>query len=519
MLSRYFSLFLFSLLSFTWAHGHTDFDVRDFGAVGDGKTKNTEAFAKAIAACAAGGGGTLHIPSGRYLTGSIELVSNLTLDLDAGAVLLYSPDPADSPLVRSRWECTTAWTHAPLLHADGKENIAIVGRGTINGQGENWWWRSGKDKDSVLTGDRKAIHDRALAAWKSLMDRYEQGDQPKATEFTLAAEYLRPALIETYHCHHILVDGVTITDSPFWLLHPLYSEDIVVHGVSFVSWGRNGDGIDVDSCRNVRISDCFFRTGDDCIVIKSGRDADGRRVASPTEHVVVDNCVMYEGHGAIVIGSETSGDIRNITASNIVAKGTDCGIRIKTDRGRGGCVENMRFDNFVIEDAAKQAIEITMLYSKTRPEPVSVRTPSFKNLSLSNISIINAKQVASIHGLPERAITQLRFSDITASGLIGFVCDNTNQIELHNVRVDTPSGQAFDFRAMQEVDLDNVTSFSVQKGTPVIRLKNSEGIWLHNSQAKQGTDMFLQVEGESPQRLVISNNEFSAARSPVVYLK
>jgi len=510
---------LFLSVGLIAAHGKAEFNIKDFGGVGDGKTKNTEAFARAIAACGASGGGTLHVPAGNYLTGSIELISNLTIDLDAGAVLLYSPDPADSPLVRSRWECTSAWTHAPLLHADGKENIAIVGRGTINGQGENWWWRSGKDRKEKLSGSRKQLHDEAMASWKSLIARYEKGDEPTVNEFKLAAEYLRPALIETYRCRHILVDGVTITDSPFWMLHPIYSEDIVVHGISFVSWGPNGDGVDVDSCLNVRISDCFFRTGDDCVVIKSGRDADGRRVAFPTEHIVVDNCVMYEGHGAIVIGSETSGDIRNIAATNIVAKGTDCGVRIKSDRGRGGIVENIRCDNFVIEDAAKQAIEITTLYTKTKPEPVSVRTPVFKNIAISNFSIINAKQIASIHGLPEKNISELRFSDITASGSIGFVCDYTTQIELHNVRVDTPSGNAFKFTATRSVVLDDVTTFAPQKSAPVISLTKSDSVWLRNSQAQQGTGVFLQVAGEAPKHLVVSGNEFSATQTPVEYVK
>jgi len=254
-------------------------------------------------------------------------------------------------------------------------------------------------------------------------------------------------------------------------------------------------------------------------VIKSGRDADGRRVAFPTEHVVVDNCVMYEGHGAIVIGSETSGDIRNITASNIVAKGTDCGVRIKSDRGRGGVVENIRCDNFVIEDAAKQAIEITTLYSKTSPEPVSVRTPAFRNFALSNFSIIHAKQIASIHGLPEKAITELRFNDITASGSIGFICDNTSQIELHHVRVDTPTGKAFEFNATHFVSLDDVTSYTPKKSSSVILLKDSDSVWLHNSQAQQGTGTFLQVSGETPKHLVVSNNEFSASDIPVANVK
>ncbi|MES1194446.1 MAG: glycosyl hydrolase family 28 protein, partial [Opitutus sp.] len=284
------------------------FNVRDYGAVPDGRTKNTAAFAQAVAACAAAGGGTLYVPAGKYLTGSIRLESNLTLNLEAGAELLYSGDPADSPLVPARWECTNVFTHAPLIYANGKQNITITGRGTLNGQGWNWWWRAGR-------GASPAGVDPAVArdAWRKIYDRVEAGENLSAADFTLAAEYLRPSLVGIYNCKNILVEGVTLFKSPMRMLHPVYSDDIVIRGVRFVSAdpdgqpskedvGPNGDGIDVDSCRNVRISDCFFNTSDDCIVIKSGRDADGIRTARPTEYVTVTNCVMYKGHGAVVIG-------------------------------------------------------------------------------------------------------------------------------------------------------------------------------------------------------------------------
>ena len=485
------------------------FDVGDFGAVGDGQTKNTEAIARAVAACTAAGGGTVYFPAGRYLTGSIHLESNLTLQLDAGAVLLYSADPADSPLVPSRWECTDAWTHAPLIYANGKENIAIVGRGTLNGQGENWWWRAGRDPQHA------AELAPARAAWLDLLRRIEAGAQPAEKDFVLAAECLRPTLLETYNCKNVLVDGVTLTDSPFWLLHPVYSENVVVRGVSFVSWGPNGDGIDVDSCRDVRISDSFFTTGDDCIVIKSGRDAEGRRVARPTEHVTITNCVMYKGHGAIVIGSETSGDIRNITASNIVAKGTDCGVRIKSNRGRGGVVENVRCDNFVIEDAVKQAIEITTLYVRGPEEPLSARTPVFRNFAFSNLTIVNARDVVSIHGLAEKAVEQLRFSDITASGASGFDCDHATDVELHNVRVNAASGSAFNFTSVHDLVLDDVGTHTPGKAAPVIRLANSDSIWLRGARAVPGTATFLQVEGPKPAVLRLADNDLSAAATPL----
>src|SRR5471030_1904659 len=257
------------------------FNVADYGAVADGTTKCTAALQKAIAACAAAGGGTVSFPAGKYLTGSLALESNLTLDLQAGAELLYSADPADSPVVAVRYESTNAFAHAPLLYANGKQNIAITGRGTLNGQGWNWWWRSGRG--TPPKGIDPAI---ARDAWRKLYNRIEAGEKLTAADFTpLAAEFLRPSLVGIYNCRNVLVDGVTLFKSPMWMLHPAYSDDIVIHGVHFVSAdpdgqpsaegiGPNGDGIDVDSCRNVRISDCFFSTSDDCIVIKSGRDQD-----------------------------------------------------------------------------------------------------------------------------------------------------------------------------------------------------------------------------------------------------
>lgn len=462
-------------------HAAGVFNVRDFGASGDGRTKDTAAIQRAVEAAAQSGGGTVDLPAGHYLSGSIHLENDLTLNLEAGAVLLYSPDPADSPLVPSRWEDTTAYTYGPLIYANGKQNLAITGRGVINGQGEKWWWRAGRPAPGY-PGDPAAAREHMLA-WRQLEARINDGYEPKEADFAIAAQALRPCLVETVNCRNVRVEGVTLTDSPFWNLHPLYSENIVVEGVSFVSWGPNGDGVDVDSCRNVRISDCFFRTGDDCIVLKSGRDAEGRRIHRPTEFVTITNCVMYEGHGAVVIGSETSGDVRDIVASNIVAKGTDCGIRIKSMRGRGGVVENVRCDNFVIEDAGNEgrphagtkcAVEITLLYGPSKPEPLSVRTPLFRNFAFSNLTIVGATQVASIHGLPEKSIDGLRFTDIRASGVRGFDCDHVDDVELHDVRVDATKGSAFSFAQARNLTLDDVTSYP-PGAAKAVRLPEEQG--------------------------------------------
>jgi polygalacturonase len=523
MTPRLFSS-LFCVLLFagtSWGATSAAFNVLDYGAVPDGRTKNTAAFAKAVAACAAAGGGTLVVPPGKYLTGSIQLESNLTLQLEAGAELLYSGDPADSPIVASRWECTNVFTHAPLIYADGKQNIAITGRGILNGQGWNWWWRSGRGQPPAGIDPAKARD-----AWRSLYNRIEAGEKFTATDFTLAAEFLRPSLVGLYNCKNILVEGVTLFKSPMWMLHPVYSDDIVVHGVRFVSadpdgqpskegMGPNGDGIDVDSCRNVRISDCFFNTSDDCIVIKSGRDNDGLRTARPTEYVTVANCVMYKGHGAVVIGSETSGGIRNVTASNIVSKGTDCGVRIKSMRGRGGVLENFRFDNWVIEDVQKQAFEITMQYAASEPAPVSAKTPLFRNFAFSNITVVNAKQVASIVGLPERAIEGLRFTDITATGAGGFLCADANDVELHQLRVNAAPKSAYVFERVHDLTVDDATTRAPRPDAPVMLFKDSDNLIVRSTRAPAGTGTFLQFDGAKPAQLKLSDNDFSAAATPM----
>lgn len=491
-------------------------NVLDHGVVPDGTTKNTAAIAQAIALIKQAGGGTLYFPPGRYLTGSVHLESNLTLHLEAGAVLLYSGDPADSPIVQSRWEGTTAWTHGPLIYANGKENITITGRGTIDGQGQNWW-RPERSSDPQRV-ERVRV---AREAWQKVSARIQQGGeggQVTREDFVVAAGFVRPSLVVPYECKNILIENVTITNSPMWLLHTIYSENIVVRGVSFVSHGPNGDGYDLDSCRNVRISDCFFDTGDDCIVIKSGRDADGRRINRPTELVTITNCVMFRGHGAVVIGSEMSGGIRDITASNIVCRGTDRGIRLKAQRGRGAVVENIRFDNWVIIDAPKEAIHITSNYSKIPEEPKSERTPVFRNISISNVTVVNARQIVGISGLTEQAIEQVRITDLKGSGRAGFICDAANDLELHDIRLEVQEGPAFAFTRSSRMLLDNVgvTAVSPKAASPVVSFVDVTDTVLTGSRSPAGADVFLQIDGAKTSAITVSGNDLTAAKQAVV---
>jgi hypothetical protein len=486
-------------------------DVRDFGAVGDGVTNNTAAFARAMAAVEEAGGGRLVVPPGRYLTGSIHLVSHLTLELQGGATLLYSPDPEDSPLVRTRWEGTTAWTHAPLLYALRKESVAVVGRGTLDGQGRHWWPRV------IGTPEEKASFEAPRAAWVGLRDRIQNGHTPSAEDFSLAAGYLRPSLVVFYECRTVRVEGITLVDSPMWMLHPIYSEDVLITGARFLSEGPNNDGIDVDSCRNVRISDCFFDTGDDCIVLKSGRDADGRRVGRPTENVTITNCVMYGGHGAVVIGSEMSGDVRNVTASNIVSHGTDRGIRLKTGRGRGGVIENIRFDNWVIIDARREAIRLNTSYVRSPPEEKSERTPLIRQVSISNVTVRNARRVLDIIGLEEQFIEGIRISDLTGDGREGVFVQRVRDLELHDIRIEVATLPPFHVSDGEEVLLSNLAAHE-RGNEPIVTLTNLRDSWVRDCRALPGTRTFFQVMGTGTRNLRLVGNDLSTARVPLAIL-
>lgn len=500
------SLFL-PLLAAAVPNG-TFYNVRNYGAAGDGVSLDTPAINAAIAACTEAGGGTVYFPAGRYLTGSIQMESNLTLYLDQGAVVLYSGELEHSPVVETRWEGTRAYTHAPLIYANRKENIAIIGQGTLDGQGVNWWWRTGEDPA------REHLTRPWKAAWVDLRDRIQAGETFTKADFSEAVKFLRPSLVVPYECKNVRIEGITLRNSPMWMLHPIFCENVDIRGVSFVSFGPNGDGIDIDSSRNVRVSDCYFDTEDDCIVIKSGRDADGRRVGRPSEFISITNCVMYRGHGAVVIGSEMSGGVRDVVASNIVCFGTDRGIRLKTARGRGGVIENLRFDNWVIHDSPKEAIQISTGYVDLPEEPYSERTPTIRNLSISNVTVNGARQVINIVGLEEQAVENIRLSDIRGYGKTGLICKLGTDIELNDVRIEVEEGMPFLFTDSSNLYLNNLSS---QKGSklPVVGLHNVRDAWLQGSRSIKANRTFAQVLGAATDEVLISGNYLGRSTMPV----
>ena len=286
------------------------YSISDFGAVADGKFDNTQVFKKAIQACTENGGGTVSVPAGKYFTGPIHLDNNVNLNLQEGSEILFTTNPKDYPIVHTSFEGTELMNYSPLIYAYQKTNVAVTGKGTINGQGsnENWWSWCGKADYGWKKGD-------PIQNVKRLMDMAEEGVEVSNRVFG-EGYYLRPTFVEFFDCKNVMLKDIKVVNGPFWMLHPIKSVNVIVDGVTITSHGPNNDGCDPEYCKNVIIRNCNFNTGDDCIAIKSGRDADGRRVAIPSENIVVQNCKMLDGHGGVTIGSEISAGVRNVYVEN-----------------------------------------------------------------------------------------------------------------------------------------------------------------------------------------------------------
>jgi len=365
-----------------------EYNVNDFGAVADGKTMNTAAFAKAIKACSENGGGKVVVSNGKYLTGAIHLESNVNLYLEDKAEILFSINPKDYPIVHTSWEGTEVMNYSPLIYAKNKTNVAITGKGTLNGQANNtnWWvWSGGKSY-----GWQKGIPSQNDPANREvLVDMAEKG-VPVSERIFGEGRYLRPSFVEFFECNTVLIKDVTIINAPFWILHPLKSNNIIIDGVTVNSHGPNNDGCDPEYSQNIIIKNCNFNTGDDCIAIKSGRDADGRRVAIPSKNIIVQNCKMIDGHGGVVIGSEISAGVNNVFVENCVmdSPNLDRVIRIKTNSKRGGVIEDVFVRNIEVGTVKECVLKLNMFYNVYGSQTGNF-IPVIRNINLENINVKN----------------------------------------------------------------------------------------------------------------------------------
>lgn len=447
------------------AGGRPVFNIADYGAATDA----TAAFRNAIAAAKAAGGGTIYVPPGRYTSGPVELFSNMTLDLDAGATVEFPV--AALPFVKGRYLGVEALVPMPLIGARDAENVAVVGRGILKTADYEAWRKAYPDAYANYLKSRQGVvstgGDESGSAngpnWDRLLSALEAKRSVSEKEYRDAAGELRPSFLCFINSKNLLIEGVRFVGGPMFVIHLLYSENAVVRNVMVESYpGPHANGIVADSSRYVRISDSYIDTGDDGIVLKAGKDADGLRVNRPTENVTISNCTVHRAHGAVVVGSETAGDVRNVVASNITADGTEVGIRLKSRRGRGGTVENIRFDNWTMRDV-NDGIVVTSYYvmggeKATAVEPVSERTPRFRNIAISNVTIEDAKKRAVyIDGLPEMPVRGLRLTDVVGSGATGLSARYTDGLELRNVRINALRAPAFAIEAATDLVLDNAS--------------------------------------------------------------
>ncbi|HEV2417181.1 MAG TPA: glycoside hydrolase family 28 protein [Terriglobia bacterium] len=477
---------------------NTVYNVLAYGASADGRKMDTQAIQAAIDACAEKGGGTVFLPAGKYLTGAIKLKSNIDLHLGSGATLLGSQDPGDYPVYPSPWPGGSREISS-LIYGDGLTNVSLTGRGIIDGQGQAWWTRQ----------------------W--LMFPKRSAPVPVMSEEERRAEVAkisngRPRLMTLLNCRNVLIEGLTLINSAFWTVHPMFCDGVTITELTILNPvpSPNTDGIDPESCRNVHISDCHIDVGDDCIAIKSGKDAGGRKVGKPCENITITNLTTGHGHG-VSIGSEMSGGVRNVTITNCVFQGMDRGIRIKTQRGRGGVVEGVTAANIVMQDVP-EPFALTCFYSRGNPDearPVDEGTPKFRDFHFAHITARGARSAGQITGLREMPISGVVFNDIRIEAQRGFTCQNARELAFHNVYIESTRGPALAAKTVEAVEFDGFSGKA--SGAPLMTLEDAKGVFVRGCSASAGTSAFLEVSGAASSNIVLRSNNLSRAAKSVMF--
>lgn len=498
------------------------FSITDYGAVKDGVTLNTKSIQSAIDDCAKNGGGTVLIPAGFWLTGPIVLASNVEIHAKQGALISFTPDKTQYPLISSFFEGVEAARCQSPISAKNAENIAITGKGIWNGSGNVWRpLKKGKVTDSewkkliasggVLSRDKSYWYSSASALLGAEMNdigKLAQGKQIK--DFEAIHDFLRPNMLQFAGCKNILISGATFENSPAWTLHLLMSDQISVQNVTVKNpwYGQNTDGIDLESSSNVLLDGCSFDTGDDGICIKSGRDAEGRKRGMATENVVVKNCTVYHAHGGFVVGSEMSGSARNLFVSNCIFIGTDVGLRFKTTRGRGGVVENIYASHINMKDIAGEAILFDMYYMAKDPVPLDGEkrempkievlpfnegTPVFKKFFISDIVCDGAECALFIRGIPESQISQIQLSDLNMKTRYGISCTEANRVDFDRLNL-----------IITETD-------------PVVYIQNSAELRFDHLQYKEGAKLLFGVNGNRSYNIQVTNTALKSAEKKAAF--
>jgi polygalacturonase len=400
------------------------FDITRYGAAANRATLATDAFRAAIAACHDAGGGRVVVPAGRFVTGPIVLRSNVDLHLEAGAVVAFTTDAsAYLPVVFTRYEGVEFMNYSPLVYALDQQNVAITGAGTLDGQADETHWWSWRNRAVERAGARNRLFD--LSARGAPVAERVFGD----------GTFMRPVFVQPYRCQNVLIEGVTILNSPMWEINPVLCSNVTVRGVTVRSHGPNNDGCDPESCRNVLIERCTFDTGDDCIALKSGRNADGRRLNRPIENVIVRDCEMRDGHGGVVIGSEISGGARNIFAERcrMDSPRLDRALRFKTNAERGGVIERVAMRDITIGQVAEAIVTADFYYEEG---DTGAFTPVLRDVDVSRVTSQKSKYAFLLKGYERSPIANIRVADCTFDGVANpDIVQNVKNLTFTNVRV------------------------------------------------------------------------------------
>ncbi|WP_406843774.1 glycoside hydrolase family 28 protein [Flavobacterium soyae] len=487
-------------------------NLKDFGAVNGGYVLNTKAFADAIDALSKKGGGKLIIPPGIWLTGPIILKSNIELHAERGALIKFSTDKSLYPIIETSFEGLNTWRCISPIYGKNLENIAFTGNGVWDGSGEAWrqvkkskltdeQWKKFVASGGVLNEKKDSWYpsEQYLKGAKGA-DQNVRPDLKTKEDFEAIHDFLRPVLVSIQNSKRVLFDGPVFQNSPAWNIHPLLIEDLIVRNITVRNpwFSQNGDGLDVESCKNVVIENSSFDVGDDAICIKSGKDKDGRDRGVPCENIIVKNNIVYHGHGGVTVGSEMSGGVKNLHVSNCTFMGTDVGLRFKSTRGRGGVVENIYISDVFMTDIPSQAISFDLYYGgksiaetlaeggntvSTKAIPVNEETPQFKNIVIKNITIKGAQQAVFLQGLPEMNLENIEISNLIAKAQKGFSIIDANGIKISNVQLDIEAKNAFEIYNTKNLSLKNIEFNPSSSNAITINGEASKNIDLSGSSA------------------------------------
>ena len=418
-----------------------EFNVNKFGARGDYAKDCTEAFRKAIEECHGAGGGKVVVPEGRFLTGAIRLQSRVNLHLKEGATICFDRDPRKYPVVFTRWEGIELLNYSPFVYAFEEEDIAITGAGTIDGQADSGhWWNWKGRRDGGAPGGPDQTPDQTKDR-KLLQEMGEKGVPADERVFG-PGRYLRPQFIQPYRCKNVLIEGVALRNSPMWQVNPVLCNNVTVRNLNIDSSGPNTDGCDPESCTDVLIENCVFNTGDDCIAIKSGRNADGRRLHAPSQNIVIRGCHMKDGHGGVTLGSEISGGARNVFVENcqMDSPHLEDALRIKNNAMRGGRLENIYARDIRVGQVAVAALSIDFYYEEGETGGFA---PVVRNVQIENMSVQQTKYALYLRGFKNAPIEDVQLTDCNfARSTKSSVLENVRRLRLRDVRVNGKEWEA-----------------------------------------------------------------------------